>query len=52
MYFMAMSAFTRGSTAVDAAWREGLDDPHYVERRHLEERKRVVVKARAAAANH
>jgi hypothetical protein len=28
-----------------------LDDPHYVERRHLEERKRVVDKAGAAAAN-
>ena len=33
------------------AWREVLDDPHYVERRHLEERKRVVDKARTAAAN-
>jgi hypothetical protein len=28
-----------------------LDDPYDVERRHLEERKRVVDKARAAAAN-
>jgi hypothetical protein len=35
--------------ALDGAWREVLDDPHYVERRHLEERKRVVDKARAAA---
>ncbi len=29
--------------ALDKAWREVLDDPHYAERRHLEERKRVVV---------
>lgn len=37
--------------ALDGARREVLDDPHYVERRHLEERKRVVDKARTAAAN-
>lgn len=37
--------------ALDGAWREVLDDPHYVERRHLEERKRVVDEARTAAAN-
>ncbi len=37
--------------ALDDAWREVLDDPHYTERRHLEERKRVVDKARAAAVN-
>lgn len=36
---------------LDDAWREVLDDPHYMERRHLEERKRVVDKARAATAN-
>ena len=26
---------------LDQAWREVLDDPHYIERRHFEERKRV-----------
>jgi len=36
--------------ALDQAWREVLDDPHYMERRHLEERKRVVDQARHAAA--
>jgi hypothetical protein len=28
------------TAAVDQAWREVLDDPHYMERRHYEERKR------------
>jgi hypothetical protein len=37
--------------ALDQAWREVLDDPHYMERRHYEERKRVEDQARAAAAN-
>jgi nitrogen fixation-related uncharacterized protein len=37
--------------ALDEAWREVLDDPHYMERRHYEERKRVEDQARAAAAN-
>ncbi len=37
--------------ALDDAWREVLNDPHYTERRHLEERKRVVDKVRAVAAN-
>jgi len=32
-------AVTKG--ILDQAWREVLDDPHYMERRHLEERKRV-----------
>jgi len=27
--------------ALDRAWREVLNDPHYMERRHFEERKRV-----------
>jgi predicted negative regulator of RcsB-dependent stress response len=27
--------------ALGQAWREALDDPHYMERRHFEERKRV-----------
>jgi len=36
--------------ALDQAWREVLDDPHYVERRHYEERKRVEDQARTAAA--
>ena len=27
--------------ALEQAWREVLDDPHYMERRHYEERKRV-----------
>jgi hypothetical protein len=26
---------------LDQAWREVLNDPHYMERRHFEERKRV-----------
>ena len=26
---------------LDQAWREVLDDPHYIERRHYEERMRV-----------
>jgi FtsZ-interacting cell division protein ZipA len=37
--------------ALDQAWREVLDDPHYMERRHYEERMRVENQARAAAAN-
>ena len=36
---------------LDQAWREVLDDPHYMERRLHEERKRVEDQARAAAAN-
>jgi hypothetical protein len=36
---------------LDQAWREVLDDPNYMERRHYEERKRVEDQARAAAAN-
>jgi hypothetical protein len=36
---------------LEQAWREVLDDPHYMERRHYEERKRVEDQARAAAAN-
>ena len=36
--------------ALDQAWREALDDPHYIERRHYEERMRVEEEARAAAA--
>lgn len=38
--------------ALEQAWREVPDDPHYVERRHLEERKRVEDQARAAAAKY
>jgi hypothetical protein len=37
--------------ALDQAWREVLDDPHYMERRHYEERMLVENQARAAAAN-
>ena len=37
--------------ALDQAWREVLNDPHYMERRHYEERMRVEDQARAAAAN-
>jgi FtsZ-interacting cell division protein ZipA len=37
--------------ALDQAWRDVLDDPHYMERRHYEERMRVEDQARAAAAN-
>jgi hypothetical protein len=36
---------------LDQAWREVLDEPHYMERRHYEERMRVEDQARAAAAN-
>jgi hypothetical protein len=36
--------------ALDQAWREVPDDPLYAERRHYEERKRVVDQARASAA--
>jgi len=36
---------------LDQAWREVLDDPQYMERRHYEERKRVEDQARTAAAN-
>lgn len=36
---------------LDQAWREVLDDPHYIERRHYEERKRVEDQARATATN-
>jgi hypothetical protein len=35
--------------ALDQAWREVLDDPHYVERRHYERKRRD--QARAAATN-
>jgi FtsZ-interacting cell division protein ZipA len=38
--------------ALNQAWREVLDDPHYIERRHYEERMRVEDEARAAAAKH
>jgi hypothetical protein len=38
--------------ALEQAWREVPDDPHYVERRHFEERKRVENQARTAAAKH
>lgn len=37
--------------ALDQAWREVLDDPHYMERCHYEERMRVENQARAAAAD-
>ena len=29
---------------LDQAWREVLDDPHYMERRHYEERERYKIK--------
>ena len=31
--------------ALEQAWRNGLNDPNYAERRHYEERKRVVDQA-------
>ena len=37
--------------ALDQAWREVPDDPHYIERRHYEERMRVEDEARAALPN-
>jgi hypothetical protein len=37
--------------ALDQAWREVLSDPHYMERRHYEERMRVENQARAAVGN-
>jgi len=36
--------------ALDQAWRDVPDDPHHAERRHYEERKRVVDQAHAVAA--
>lgn len=36
--------------ALDQAWREMPNDPQYAERRHFEERKRIVDQARADAA--
>jgi FtsZ-interacting cell division protein ZipA len=36
--------------ALDQAWREMPDDPHQTERRHYQERKRVVNQARAGAS--
>ena len=38
--------------AVEQAWREVPNDPHYAERRHFEGGKRVEDQARAAAAKH
>ncbi len=35
---------------LNVAWHEVLNDPHYTERRHLEERKHVVEKERELAA--
>ena len=35
--------------ALDQAWRDVLNDPNYAERRHFEERRRVVDQARARA---
>jgi hypothetical protein len=37
--------------ALDQAWRIVLDDPNYMDRRHHEERKHIVDKAGAVAAN-
>ena len=34
-------------SALNDAWRVVLDDPNYSERRHVEERKRIVQQARA-----
>jgi hypothetical protein len=42
---------TLDKDALDQAWREAPDDPHYAERRHYEERKRVVDHARAVATD-
>lgn len=39
------------SDALEQAWREVLSDPHYMERRHYEERMRVENQAQVAAAN-
>ena len=39
---------TLDKDALDQAWREAPDDPRYAERRHYEERKRVVDQARAS----
>lgn len=33
--------------ALDQAWRETPDNPHYAERHHYQERKRVVDQARS-----
>jgi cbb3-type cytochrome oxidase subunit 3 len=37
--------------ALDDAWREVLNDPHYIDRRRHEDRKHAVDEARAHAAN-
>ncbi len=37
---------TLDKVMLDEAWRTVLDDPHYKERRHLEERKHAKAKAR------
>jgi Tfp pilus assembly protein PilE len=39
------------NAAWDQAWRVVLDDPHYIERRHFEERKRVEEDAHKRNAN-
>lgn len=41
---------TSENVALGQAWRDVLDDPHYVERRHFEERKRVEDDAHKRAA--
>ena len=43
-----MRAERRALDLANQAWRVALDDQYYVDRRHLEERKRVVDEARRA----
>jgi hypothetical protein len=39
-------------SALNNAWRVVLDDPNYSERRHVEERKRIMQRARADRRLH
>jgi hypothetical protein len=44
--FMKSARKKRHDHLLDAAWNEVLNDPHYTERRRVEERKHVVEKER------
>ncbi len=46
VFFVKRAKKKEREHVLDAAWHEVLDDPHYMERRHLEERKHVVDKQR------
>ncbi len=50
VFFIKRAKKKQRERVLDAAWHEVLDDPHYMERRHLEERKHVVEKQRELAS--